>query len=155
MLRSVRVQESRFDVAKEWSDLSNALAGTAGAIALFCGLVRDRFEGAGVDNLILEHYPGMTEKSMEAIVDEAATRWPLEGLVVIHRVGEMAPGDEIVLVMAASSHRSDAFAACEFVMDYLKTRAMFWKKERSEAGDRWVSTLASDYTRAAEWDEDR
>jgi molybdopterin synthase catalytic subunit len=153
MLRSVRVQAEPFDVGREWLDLSRGLAGRAGAVAAFCGRVRDRFEGAGVDHLILEHYPGMTEKSIETIVDEAEARWALEGVVVIHRVGELAPGDEIVLVLAASGHRADAFAACEFVMDYLKTRAVFWKKECSDAGERWVSTLATDYARAAEWEK--
>ena len=148
----IQVQADAFDVGKEWTDLRAELGGQSGAVAAFCGMVRDRFEGEEVANLVLEHYPGMTEKSIEAITNEACRRWPLDALVVIHRVGEMAPGDEIVLVLAASGHRADAFAGCEFVMDYLKTRAVFWKKERSAAGERWVSTLASDYHRATEWD---
>ena len=123
-----------------------------GAIASFVGLARDMNEGSGVAAMTLEHYPGMTEKALGRLVDEAKSRWALLDVTVIHRIGRLLPGDPIVLVAVASSHRGEAFAACEFIMDYLKTRAPFWKKEETPAGERWVEARASDDAAAARWD---
>lgn len=120
-------------------------------MASFLGLVRDINEGDGVRTLTLEHYPGMTEKSLEDIVHQAFARWDLLDATVIHRVGELHPTDPIVLVAVASGHRGEAFAACEFIMDYLKTRAPFWKKERTPEGDRWVDARDCDDEAAARW----
>lgn len=120
-------------------------------MASFVGLVRDRNDGAAVATMTLEHYPGMTEKSIAGIVEQAQGRWQIIDCTVIHRVGELRPSDQIVLVAVASSHRSDAFAACEFIMDYLKTQAPFWKKEATPEGVRWVDARASDDAAAARW----
>lgn len=154
----VRIQREDFDVASEWQACRRRCRGEAGAIVAFGGLVRDMAHGeAGVDRgravhgLRLEHYPGMTESSIEAIVAEASERWRLRDAVVIHRVGDLAPKDQIVLVLIASSHRPDAFAACEFVMDYLKTDAVLWKKERFAAGETWLRATANDRKRRADW----
>ena len=122
-----------------------------GAIASFVGLARDMNEGSGVAAMTLEHYPGMTEKALAALVDEAISRWALLDVTVIHRVGRLLPGDSIVLVVVASSHRGEAFTACEFIMDYLKTRAPFWKKEETAEGERWVDARVSDDAAAARW----
>ncbi len=122
-----------------------------GAVASFVGLVRDVNEGSTVGAMTLEHYPGMTEKSIAAIIEEAKGRWEILDCTVIHRVGELRPGDQIVLVAVASGHRGDAFAACEFIMDYLKTRAPFWKKEQTPEGARWVEARASDDRAAERW----
>ncbi len=124
-----------------------------GAVASFVGLVRGASEGAAVGAMTLEHYPGMTEKAIAAIVDEAKRRWQVIDCTVIHRVGELYPGEQIVLVAVASSHRGDAFAACELIMDYLKTRAPFWKKEQTPQGARWVEARASDDRAAERWEE--
>jgi molybdopterin synthase catalytic subunit len=147
---SVRVQSEDFDIAREIAALR---AGDArvGAVAAFIGLVRDINDAAEVSTLTLEHYPGMTEKALSGIVDEAKTRWRIYDALVIHRVGELKPTDQIVLVIVTSAHRGDAFAACEFIMDYLKTRAPFWKKELTAAGERWVEARASDDERAERW----
>ena len=147
---SVRVQSEDFDIAREIAALR---AGDArvGAVAAFIGLVRDINDAAAVSTLTLEHYPGMTEKALSGIVDEAKSRWRIYEARVIHRVGELKPTDQIVLVIVTSAHRGDAFAACEFIMDYLKTRAPFWKKERTPAGERWVEARASDDEKAARW----
>jgi len=147
---SVRVQREEFDVAREIAELR---AGNAriGAVAAFIGIVRDMNDGDDVRALTLEHYPGMTEKALEAIVADARGRWDVYDVRVVHRVGTMAPTDPIVLVLVASAHRGDAFAACEFVMDYLKTRAPFWKKEATPQGERWVEARASDDDAAARW----
>jgi molybdopterin synthase catalytic subunit len=147
---SVRVQSEDFDIAREIAALR---AGDArvGAVAAFIGLVRDINDAAEVSTLTLEHYPGMTEKALSGIVDEAKSRWRIYDALVIHRVGELKPTDQIVLVIVTSAHRGDAFAACEFIMDYLKTRAPFWKKERTPAGERWVEARASDDEKAARW----
>jgi molybdopterin synthase catalytic subunit len=115
-----------------------------GAVASFVGLVRDENDAATVRTLTLEHYPGMTEKALHGIVDEARRRWSIYDAVVIHRVGELSPTDQIVLVAVSSAHRGDAFAACEFIIDYLKTQAPFWKKELTPDGERWVEARASD-----------
>ncbi len=150
---SVSVQEADFDVGVETSALSAGRL-DVGAVATFVGLVRaDKLSGEGseVSAMTLEHYPGMTEKSLEAIILEANTRWRLQGVRVIHRFGRLLPGDRIVFVGVASAHRGDAFAACEFVMDYLKTRAPFWKKEDTPEGGRWVDAREADDSAAARW----
>jgi molybdopterin synthase catalytic subunit len=152
MLRRVRVVAEDFDVGAEWSALRSALQGASGAIAAFCGLVRDRAGQETVTTLTLEHYPGMTEPSIEVILDRAEARWPLDAVWVIHRVGELEPADQIVLVLTASAHRDAAFAACEFVMDYLKTDAVFWKKETRCGVSHWVESSHSDRQRATDWD---
>lgn len=122
-----------------------------GAVVSFLGLMRDINEGDGVSGLFLEHYPGMTEKALQSIVDEARERWDLETLKVIHRIGDLTPEDPIVLVAAASRHRGEAFRACEFVIDCLKTRAPFWKKETTDGGERWVDARHSDDEAEARW----
>src|SRR5204863_2095112 len=117
------------------------------------GVVRDLNDADEIRSMTLEHYPGMTEKSLTGIVDEAKGRWDLYDVLVIHRVGRLEPTDQIVLVAVSSAHRGEAFAACQFVMDYLKTRAPFWKKERTPQGDRWVEARASDDDAAASWQD--
>ena len=152
---SVSVQEADFDVGAETAALSAGRL-DVGAVATFVGLVRaDKLSGAGseVSAMTLEHYPGMTEKSLEAIIAEAGGRWQLQGVRVIHRFGRLLPGDRIVFVGVASAHRGDAFAACEFIMDYLKTRAPFWKKEDTPEGGRWVDAREADDSAAARWVE--
>ena len=121
-------------------------------LATFLGLVRAANDGSDVSAMTLEHYPGMTEKALEAIVEDAAARWPLLGVRVIHRFGRLVPGDRIVFVGVAATHRGEAFAACEFIMDYLKTRAPFWKKEDTPEGGRWVDARESDDGAAARWE---
>ncbi len=123
-----------------------------GAVASFIGTVRDVNDAAAVATMTLEHYPGMTEKALEAIVAEARARFDILDALVIHRVGELRPADQIVLVAVTSAHRGDAFDACRFIMDYLKTRAPFWKKEDTAEGARWVDARASDDDAAARWD---
>lgn len=149
----VRVQREDFDLGAE-VDALRAGNAKVGAVAAFVGLVRDLNDGSGVSTLTLEHYPGMTEAALEEICAQARARWDLIDLLVIHRVGELAPLDQIVLVAVSSAHRGEAFAACEFVMDYLKTRAPFWKKERTPEGERWVEARSSDEEAAARWDSD-
>ena len=146
----VRVQREDFDVARELECLR---AGDArvGAIASFVGLVRDVNEASEVRTMTLEHYPAMTEKALAQIVEEARSRWDIVDALVIHRVGELKPGDQIVLAAVAGAHRGEAFAACEFIMDYLKTRAPFWKKEQTPEGERWVEARASDEEKASRW----
>jgi len=146
----VRVQAGDFDVAREIAALRGGDA-RVGAVAAFVGLVRDINDAAAVSTLTLEHYPGMTEKALARIVDEAKSRWNVYDALVIHRVGELKPTDQIVLVVVTGAHRGEAFAACEFIMDYLKTRAPFWKKEQTAAGERWVEARASDDDKAAQW----
>lgn len=151
MHTTVRIQREDFDLAGEWAACRARSANRAGAVVAFGGLVRDRAEHDAVRGLYLEHYPGMTESSIERICVEAATRWRLLDVTVIHRVGNLEPGDQIVLVMVASSHRPDAFAACEFLMDYLKTDAVIWKKERRDAGDAWITATDNDRERRSGW----
>lgn len=146
----VRVQTEDFDVAQELARLRGDDP-RVGAVAAFVGTVRDVNDDARVRALSLEHYPGMTEKALQGIVDQAAKRWPIYDAVVVHRVGELAPTDQIVLAAVASAHRGDAFAACEFIVDYLKTQAPFWKKERTPDGERWVEARESDDEAAARW----
>ena len=157
---SVSVQEADFDAGAEIGALS-AGRDDVGAVASFVGLVRaDKTDGetsaaAAVKAMTLEHYPGMTEKALEEIVVQAQARWELLGVRVIHRVGRLLPGDRIVFVAVASSHRGDAFAACEFIMDYLKTRAPFWKKEETLQGGRWVDARESDDAAAGRWSDSK
>ena len=147
---TVRVQAADFDVGAELTALR---AGDArvGALASFVGLVRDINDGARVAGMTLEHYPGMTEKALEAIVAEAKGRWDIYDALVIHRVGPLAPCDQIVLVAVTSAHRGESFAACEFIMDYLKTRAPFWKTEATPDGGRWVDARETDDSAALRW----
>ena len=147
----VSVQEADFDTGAEIAALSVGDDG-AGAVASFVGLVRGTADGVAA--MTLEHYPGMTEKALAEIVAEARGRWPLRRVRVIHRVGRLLPGEQIVFVGVASSHRGEAFAACEFIMDYLKTRAPFWKKEETATGARWVDARESDDGAAARWQDD-
>jgi molybdopterin synthase catalytic subunit len=149
-LDEVRVQREDFDAGHE---IGRLRAGNPriGAVASFIGVVRDVNDGDAVAELALEHYPGMTEKALAKIVAEARGRWDVIDILVIHRVGTLKPTDQIVLVVVTSAHRGDAFAACEFLMDYLKTRAPFWKKERTPAGERWVQARSSDDAAAARW----
>ena len=146
----IAIQREDFDAGAEVRALSRGNP-AVGAVASFVGLVRDRNAGASVSAMTLEHYPGMTEKAIAGIVDEAKGRWEIIDCCVIHRVGELGLTDQIVLVAVASGHRGDAFAACEFIMDYLKTRAPFWKKEATADGAQWVDARASDEAAAARW----
>jgi molybdopterin synthase catalytic subunit len=146
----VRVQQAAFDPGAELNALHAANLGI-GAVAGFVGYVRDFNDGLEVAGMFLEHAPGMTEKALEKIVAEAEQRWPLLRLDVLHRVGALEPGEPIVFVGAASAHREVAFDACRFVMDYLKTRAPFWKKETTEQGPRWVEGRESDQSAARRW----
>ena len=136
----IRVQQEDFDTGAELERLRGKLQGNTGAMVSFIGLVRDLNEGDAITGMTLEHYPGMTEKALAAIVAEATDRWKLNDAVIIHRVGSLAPNDRIVLVIAASAHRKEAFRACEFMIDVLKTKAPFWKKEATPRGARWVPT---------------
>lgn len=149
-LMKIAVQTEAFDLGAEVNAISHDRT-DIGAIASFVGLARDMNEGSGVQAMTLEHYPGMTEKALAALVDEACSRWTLLDVTVIHRVGRLLPGDPIVLVAVASSHRGEAFAACEYIMDALKTRAPFWKKEETPEGERWVDARGSDDAAAARW----
>ena len=150
---TVSVQLEGFDVGLEIAKLTAHSLGV-GAVASFVGLVREMHgvgDGSSISAMTLEHYPGMTERALEEIVAEAGKRWNLLGVRVIHRYGRLEPGDAIVLVVVASAHRGEAFAACEFIMDYLKTRAPFWKKEETADGGRWVNARDEDETAAARW----
>jgi len=146
----VRIQAADFDIGAEISRLRRANA-KIGAVASFVGVVRDVNDGDAVAEMTLEHYPGMTEKAIEEIITQAGGRWDVLDALVIHRIGTLKPTDQIVLVIVTSSHRGDAFAACEFIMDYLKTRAPFWKKERTPSGARWVDARATDDIAAERW----
>ena len=147
---TVRVQTEDFDASHEIATL-RARDVRVGAVAIFIGVVREVNDAAEVRTLTLEHYPGMTEKALERIVHEAKRRWKVYDAVVIHRVGELEPGDQIVLVAVTGAHRGETFAACEFIMDYLKTRAPFWKKEKTPAGERWVEAREGDERAAERW----
>lgn len=147
---TVRIQTADFDVSAEIAALRRAEP-KIGAVASFVGVVRDANEGEAVAEMTLEHYPGMTEKSIEDIITQARGCWNIFDALVIHRVGTLKPTDQIVLVVVTSGHRGDAFAACEFIMDYLKTRAPFWKKERTRAGVRWVDARVTDDIAAERW----
>jgi molybdopterin synthase catalytic subunit len=147
---TIRVQTDDFDAGAEMARL-RAGNPEVGAVACFVGVCRDRNDGEAVATMTLEHYPGMTEKALATIVDEAMARWRVIDVTVVHRVGELKPTDQIVLVAVSGAHRGDAFAACEFIMDYLKTRAPFWKKEQTPEGGRWVDARESDDDAAARW----
>ncbi|MDP3584236.1 MAG: molybdopterin synthase catalytic subunit MoaE [Thiobacillus sp.] len=147
------VQSEPFDLGAE-VDAMRAGRTDIGAIASFVGLARDMNAGSGVAAMTLEHYPGMTEKALARLVDDANARWALLDITVIHRIGRLLPGDPIVLVAVASPHRGEAFAACEFIKDFLKTQAPFWKKEETPEGTRWVEARASDDAAAARWSRD-
>lgn len=150
---SISVQEADFDVGAEIAALS-AGRPDVGAVASFVGLVRDINDGSNVSAMTLEHYPGMTEQALADIVTEAHRRWALLSVRVIHRYGLMMPGERIVFVGVGGAHRGECFAACEFIMDYLKTRAPFWKREETPDGARWVDARESDDSAATRWAED-
>ncbi|MGD8908343.1 MAG: molybdenum cofactor biosynthesis protein MoaE [Chromatiales bacterium] len=150
----VRVQSEALDPHRE-VDLLRADNGEIGAVVSFIGLMRDINENERIQSLFLEHYPGMTEKALQKIAEEAVRRWNLAGCRVVHRVGEMRPTDPIVVVAVASRHRHEAFQGCEFVIDYLKTQAPFWKKETTDRGERWVDARASDDEAEKRWRHSR
>ena len=147
---AVRVQREDFDIGAEIAAFRRADPGI-GAVASFIGLVRDVNDGDTVAGMTLEHYPGMTEKALAGIIVEAKHRWDIIDALVIHRVGELKPLDQIVLVVVTGGHRGAAFAACEFIMDYLKTQAPFWKKEQTAQSSRWVEARAADDLAAERW----
>jgi molybdopterin synthase catalytic subunit len=146
----VLIQTGDFDLSSEVAQLRTTDKGV-GAVCSFIGTVRDRNEGQSVSTMELEHYPGMTEKAIEAMIDEAHLRFDILGARVVHRVGLLQPLDQIVLVVVISSHRGQSFQACEFLMDYLKTQAPFWKKEQTAEGARWVDARVSDDAALARW----
>ena len=146
----VRVQAEDFDLGAEIARL-RADDARIGAVVSFVGTVRDMNDGDRVAELELEHYPGMTERALADIVEQARARWPLYGALVVHRIGPMRPTEQIVLVAVSAAHRGEAFAACEFIMDYLKTEAPFWKKEQTPDGARWVDARVSDAAAKAKW----
>ncbi len=149
---TVRVQAQDFDVGAEINAmrLSNP---RIGAVVSFVGQVRDFNDVDGISSMRLEHYPGMTEKSLESIIERARAKWSIVDALIVHRVGDLKPLDQIVLVLIASAHRQDAFSACEFVMDYLKTEAPFWKKESTSSGERWVEAKSSDDDARQRWQQ--
>lgn len=146
----VEVREADFDLNAEMEALRAGSPG-AGAVVSFVGVVRNRNQGDAILSLTLEHYPGMTEASIREIIGKARSRWSIEDAVVIHRVGRLAIGEQIVLCLVTSAHRGEAFEACEFIMDWLKTEAPFWKKEETPGGSRWVDARESDERAKARW----
>ena len=146
----IRVQDKPFDIAGEIATIKDANT-KIGGIACFVGTVRELTGGAAISAMTLEHYPGMTEKALEDIEREALDRWPLEGTLIVHRYGRLEPGDDIVLVIAAAAHRQDAFDACQFLIDWLKTKAPFWKSEAGSDGDTWVEARETDDEAADRW----
>ena len=155
MYRLIRIQTEDFSLDHVYREMRERQGAALGAVAGFVGLVRDHNPAAAgadqVKSLTLEHYPGMTEASIDAILDKAQMRWPLLEVQVIHRIGTLAPTEQIVMVVAGSGHRDAAFAAAEFIMDYLKTEAVFWKKEQAGADTHWVQSTAQDHQRADGW----
>lgn len=147
---SVRVQEADFDLSTEIAAMRQARP-DLGAVVAFIGLVRDVNAGASVSEMVLEHYPAMTQKALESIESQAKQRWEIDDVLIIHRFGRLLPTEQIVLVAVAGAHRGPAFQACEFIMDYLKTQAPFWKKEQTPNGARWVEARSSDDAAAARW----
>ena len=147
---TVRVQTEDFDVGFEINQLRKARK-DIGAVVSFMGLVRDLNDGDAVSQLTLEHYPGMTEKSLASIINQAKARWSITDALIVHRVGTLQPSDQIVLVLVSGAHRGEAFAACEFMMDYLKTEAPFWKKEVTQLGERWVEAKLTDDDTRGRW----
>jgi molybdopterin synthase catalytic subunit len=154
MAARVSIQTEDFDLSREVAAL-RAQDRRVGAVCAFIGTVRDRNDGATVSSMELEHYPGMTEASIEAMIDEAQRRFDLHGVRVIHRVGVLQPLDQIVMVAVTSAHRGESFRACEFLMDYLKTQAPFWKKEQTPQGARWVDARVADDAALARWGIER
>lgn len=146
----IRIQEQDFDLTNEVKALRKNDP-RVGAVVTFVGTVRDQNDGSQVKGMTLEHYPGMTEKSLEDIIQQARGHWDLYKTLVIHRVGPLLPEDQIVLVAVTSAHRGEAFAACEFIMDYLKTAAPFWKKEETPEGSKWVDARVTDDAAMARW----
>jgi len=146
----IRIQEADFDLSTELTNLRKGDL-QVGAVVSFLGTVRDMNEGSQVKGMTLEHYPGMTEKALQAMIDQAKSRWDIRNTLVIHRIGPLIPEDQIVLVAVTSAHRGEAFAACEFIMDYLKTAAPFWKKEETPEGARWVDARVTDEAAMARW----
>ena len=149
---SIRIQEKDFDLSAEIAALRKGDP-RVGAVVSFLGTVRDMNDGSQVKGMTLEHYPGMTEKALQEILDQAKARWDIYQTLVIHRVGPLLPEDQIVLVAVTSAHRGEAFAACEFIMDYLKTAAPFWKKEDTSEGARWVDARVTDEAAMARWNK--
>jgi molybdopterin synthase catalytic subunit len=149
-MNEVRVQAGDFDLGLEVARLRAGDARVGGVVS-FVGTVRDMNDGASVAAMELEHYAGMTERALQDIVEQACARWPLFGALVIHRVGPLLPRDQIVLVAVSAAHRGEAFAACEFIIDYLKTDAPFWKKEQTPEGARWVDARVTDDSARAKW----
>jgi len=146
----IKIQENDFDIRAEIATLRKGDP-RVGAVVSFLGTVRDMNDGSQVKGMTLEHYPGMTEKALQEILDQAKARWDIYNTLVIHRVGPLLPEDQIVLVAVTSAHRGEAFAACEFIMDYLKTAAPFWKKEDTPKGARWVDARVTDEAAMARW----
>ena len=149
---SIRIQEKDFDISAEITALRKDDP-RVGAVVTFLGTVRDMNDGSQVKGMTLEHYPGMTEKALQEILDQAKARWDIYQTLVIHRVGPLLPEDQIVLVVVTSAHRGEAFAACEFIMDYLKTAAPFWKKEDTPEGARWVDSRVTDAAAMERWNK--
>ena len=149
---NIRIQEMDFDISTEIAALRKGDP-RVGAVVSFLGTVRDMNEGSQVKELTLEHYSGMTEKALQEILDQAKSRWDIYQSLVIHRIGPLLPEDQIVLVAVTSAHRGEAFAACEFIMDYLKTAAPFWKKEDTPDGARWVDARVTDDAAMARWEK--
>lgn len=152
-LNRLRIQTEDFDLATEYQFLRQ-LSSSVGAVVTFTGLVRDFEQQGSIDSLSLQHYPGMTEKLLQEIVDQANSRWNLIGTTVIHRVGKLLPCDQIVFVGVASQHRADAFEAAQFIMDYLKTKATFWKKVDQDGQQHWVESKDSDQAASQRWTAD-
>jgi molybdopterin synthase catalytic subunit len=150
MSSSIRIQEKDFDISAEIAVLREGDP-RVGAVVTFLGAVRDMNDGSQVSGMTLEYYPGMTEKALQEILDQAKARWDIYQTLVIHRVGPLLPEDQIVLVVVTSAHRGEAFAACEFIMDYLKTAAPFWKKEDTPEGARWVDARVTDDAAMTRW----
>jgi len=148
----IRIQQADFDLTTEIANLRQGDL-QVGAITSFVGTVRDMNEGSTVNAMTLEHYPGMTEKALEDIVSQAKARWDIRDALVIHRIGPLMPADQIVLVAVTSAHRGESFMACEFIMDYLKTAAPFWKKEDTPEGGRWVDARVTDDAAATRWNQ--
>jgi molybdopterin synthase catalytic subunit len=151
-MKQIQIQNKPLDIAALQAELWTGNP-AVGAVVSFVGLMRDMNEGEPAESMLLEHYPGMTERALEQIVAEAGERWPVLAVRVVHRVGELRPLDAIVMVAVAAAHRGEAFQACEFIIDYLKTRAPFWKKERTAAGERWVEARTSDAEAERRWEK--
>ena len=150
MYRKIQIQLEDFEIDAVLESLKSQTS-AAGGFCSFAGVVRDLNDDESIESLYLEHYPGMTEKQLHRILDQAESRFGLLGAVVVHRVGSLLAGDNIVLVAVAAGHRGEAFSACEMIMDYLKTQATFWKKESTSGGDRWVAARGSDLSKEAAW----